>query len=281
MLNYDICDKTVKYSQTDSFGVATKALIDFFDDVDFDVLDESIEDYGNRGRDISKIDFILANAYNLALAAKENRAILCAGDGLYNSLSYSQNFIFSDEVTTARVNKKLELVKLELKSPVKIKHIVEVIYDDIGLQKLSSSIKYPFNNFNVACYYGNDECGNFKNIQEKMVEILKCVGANIVKIDSSNKPNGFGILDFDEDMAYKKASTIILEAYDKNADMLVTNSASAFFMIDQNVKKCELASGRDIKIPLLNISQIVSLAVGITNEIELGLTSHNIKPEFL
>jgi len=52
-------------------------------------------------------------------------------------------------------------------------------------------------------------------------------------------------------------------------------------MMDQNILACEKAVGRDIRMPVLNIAQMVALAVGITDESKIGLDAHKIAPELV
>jgi heterodisulfide reductase subunit B len=52
-------------------------------------------------------------------------------------------------------------------------------------------------------------------------------------------------------------------------------------MFDQNKLALEKATGRDLRMPVLNIAQIVALAVGIADKEKIGLDAHQIQPEFL
>jgi heterodisulfide reductase subunit B len=51
-------------------------------------------------------------------------------------------------------------------------------------------------------------------------------------------------------------------------------------MIDKCKKEVEKALGRDIRIPVLNISQIVGLSLGMSGE-SLGVDAHKIVVDFI
>ena len=158
---------------------------------------------------------------------------------------------------------------------------LETIIDNITIEKIVEKLKYPFENFNVAFYAGSFECEHVVEVQKAAEELLKAIGAKVVKFENSDVADGFDVVAHNKTIGYKKAGNIILDAYDSGAEILVVDNRETHFMIDQKVKECESAVGREIHIPVLNISQMVALSIGITNKEKLGLDSHKIKPEFI
>ncbi|MCH9813881.1 MAG: DUF5644 domain-containing protein [Epsilonproteobacteria bacterium] len=157
---------------------------------------------------------------------------------------------------------------------------LETIMDNIGLEKIKSELKHAFEDFSVAFYAGSFDCKDIAEVESEAETLLKTIGAKVVRFASSDAADGFDIAPYD-DMAYKKAGSIVLDAFDSGAEILVVDSKESHFMMDQSVKACACATGRDIRIPILNVSQIVALAVGITDIAKLGLDAHKIKPEFI
>ncbi|HIO90554.1 MAG TPA: hypothetical protein EYG69_02160 [Campylobacterales bacterium] len=147
----------------------------------------------------------------------------------------------------------------------------ELVDKDITPQKIKEKLKRSFKDFKLA-YYGMDRTNEL---------LLLATEASIVSFDKQTKPNGFDIVSHDKSVAYKKAGEIALDAYDSGAEILVVDSAKTHFMIDQSVTKCESATGRDIRIPVVNIAQIIALALGHTNKEELGLDKHKIELGFI
>ena len=158
---------------------------------------------------------------------------------------------------------------------------LETILDNITLDRVKDEIKHSFDNFNVAFYAGSFDCDALVEVNKEAKNLLKALGANVVNFATCDDADGFDIAPYNESIAYKKAGNIALDAFDSGAEILVVDNKESHFMMDQSVKKCEKATGRDIRIPILNISQIVALAVGITDKAKLGLDEHKIKPEFI
>ncbi len=158
---------------------------------------------------------------------------------------------------------------------------LETIVDNITIEKVVEQLKYPFDNFSVAFYAGSFECESVVEVQKAAEELLTALGAKVVKFANSDVADGFDVVAYNKTIGYKKAGNIVLDAYDSGAEILVVDNRESHFMLDQKVKECEKAVGREIHIPVLNISQMVALAIGLTNKEKLGLDFHKIKPEFI
>jgi hypothetical protein len=158
---------------------------------------------------------------------------------------------------------------------------LETIIDNIGLERVSAAVKHPFSNFKVAFYAGDFACKDVAEVKSEARKVLETIGAMVVNFASDVKGDGFDIVATNQTIAFKKAATILFDAFDSGAEILVIDSKETHFMIDQCKKECEKAMGRDIRIPVLNISQMVALATGTTNREKLGLDAHKIAVEFI
>lgn len=158
---------------------------------------------------------------------------------------------------------------------------LETIVDNITLDRVKEALKHPFSDFQVAFYAGSFACENIDEVQQSAKEVLETIGAKVVDFTRSTYADGFDIVDTDPEVAFKKAGNILLDAFDSGAEILVVDNAESHFMMDQNILACEKAVGRDIRMPVLNIAQMVALAVGITDEAKIGLDAHKIVPEFV
>ncbi len=198
-------------------------------------------------------------------------------------LSWMQNFI-SDKLN------KTEVDYYEAAHTVLAAHFgirdesgssLELILNKIGLEKIKDECKRSFRDFHVSFYSGNFSCKNYGVVQESAESILEAIGAKVVPFDSSDRADGSSLIETAPFVAYKKAGNIMLAAHDSGAEILIVDTQTSHFIMDQNVKKCEDATGRDIIIPVLSLAQIVCLALDFANPDVLGFTSHKIKPTFI
>jgi hypothetical protein len=158
---------------------------------------------------------------------------------------------------------------------------LETIVDNIGIAKIKESLEHSFENFQVAFYEGSFACEYLEEVEQSAVEVLEAIGAKVVDFSRSTYADGFDIVDTNPEVAFKKAGNIMLDAFDSGAEILVVDNRESHFMFDQNKLALEKATGRDLRMPVLNIAQIVALAVGIADKEKIGLDAHQIQPEFL
>jgi len=158
---------------------------------------------------------------------------------------------------------------------------LETILDNITLKKVLAEVKHPFSDFKVAFYAGDFECKDLPEVQAEAKRLLTAIGAEVIDFAFSVRGDGFDIVIDDASVAYKKAGNIIFDAIDCGAEIIVVDSKESHFMMDQCKKECEKAVGRDIRVPILNISQMVALAVGIMDKEKIGLDAHKIAVEFV
>jgi hypothetical protein len=157
---------------------------------------------------------------------------------------------------------------------------LETMVDNIGIEKIKEGVKHSFGDFKVAFYAGDFACKDLLDVQKESRTLLEAIGAEVVDFTYSVRGDGFDIVAHDKDIAFKKAGAIIFDAIDSGAEILVVDSKETHFMIDQQKRQCEKAIGRDIRVPVLNISQIVALSLGHSPE-KLGINEHKIVVEFV
>jgi len=157
---------------------------------------------------------------------------------------------------------------------------LETIIDNITLAKIRPEVKHPFSDFKVAFYAGDFACENIAEVKQSAKEVLEAIGAQVVDFAASTKGDGFDIVGAERSIAYKKAGAIVFDAFDSGAEILVVDSKETHYMIDKCKKEVERAVGRDIRIPVLNISQIVGLSLGMSGE-SLGVDAHKITVDFI
>ncbi|MEA2111632.1 MAG: hypothetical protein U9P71_06240 [Campylobacterota bacterium] len=155
---------------------------------------------------------------------------------------------------------------------------LEYICNDIMLEKLSTKIQHSFKDFNIAYYLGEraDEitCNNAD-------ALLKCLGATRIDFSSDSRACGANIITTAQDIAYKKAGAILIDAIDNNADILVVDSQAALSMLDTDILLCEKAVGRELNIQIITPAQLAAIATGTSDKEELGLDKNGSKITFI
>ena len=93
-------------------------------------------------------------ARNLALAEQKGLDILALCPGCAGTLKKVNSTLKQDKSLRDEVNSSLKESNLEFKGTVSPKHLMQVLIEDIGIEKIKSSIVKPLSNVKVAEHKG-------------------------------------------------------------------------------------------------------------------------------
>ena len=116
------------------------------------------------------------------------------------------------------------------------------------------------------------------------VEIIDKVNkleAKIIKLDSLKLDLGKNSFNKNPQITYHVASTILLDAFDNNADFLVVDINEDFYIFDYNRKQLEKLCGREILIPIIHKNELQKLVSGNHKEAKKTLDKHQLNPEII
>ena len=82
-------------------------------------------------------------------------------------------------------------------------------------------------------------------------------------------------------ITYHVAATILLDAFDNNADFLLVDTNEDFYIFDYNRKQLEKLSGREIILPVIHKNELQKLAIANHTEAKKTLNKHQINPEII
>jgi len=120
-----------------------------------DVID--IRETGCCGYPLKNINvkaFVLSSARNLALAEKKRLDMITFCNCCYGSLKHVDHLLKTDTVLASEINTKLKKEKLTWQGRVAIRHLLDVLYEDIGLETIRGQLVNTFKNLNIATHYG-------------------------------------------------------------------------------------------------------------------------------
>ncbi|MCR6572086.1 hypothetical protein CINS5915_04160 [Campylobacter insulaenigrae] len=140
---------------------------------------------------------------------------------------------------------------------------------DVFIQNLKQEhIKHYFDGFNIAVYQSLSKA-------ESSTQLAKTLRANVIDFERKYNSCGYSFLALNPQLAYKAASTVILDAYDSGSDFLVVENFYAFYMFDKCYKELQAVSGRNFEdFYILTFSELANLSLGI---IPHTLKKHSLK----
>lgn len=224
---------------------------------------------------------VALNARNLSIAEKAGLDILTICSTCQGMLTLA-NVRLGDAKVKARVDGALRPLGIEYKGTTKVKHLLQVLTEDIGLDAIRAKVTRPLDGLKVGAFYGchllrpADEMG-WESAEEPHAfeDLLSVLGASPVYYRGRVMCCGFPIQFVKPSTASRIAGNQILDAKAHGAEAMATPCPLCHISLDAYQNKAEQAVGKPLDMPVLHLPQVVGLAFGATPD-ELGLPRHLI-----
>jgi len=226
--------------------------------------------------------YVLSAAKNLALAEREGLDMLVMCKCCYGSLKKAAYFLNRDADLSADINRLLAKEDLAYKNKCRVKHLLSVLYHDVGLERLKETFSKTYSGLQIAVSYGchalrPSSVTEFDDpVSPKIFdELVEATGAFSVewtrKLDCCGAPLT-GINDrLATDMAQKKIDSA------KEAGARYICTACPYTHLQFDGIQLRMAAQSDNGEPLAPIlyPQLLGLCMGI-GEKTLGLSKNQI-----
>ena len=158
---------------------------------------------------------------------------------------------------------------LEMKNDKKIRHMVEVLVEDIGMAGITEKVKKPLEGIKIAGYVGcqtNRPFGidgeSFEN-PAYLDNMVEAVGAEPIRDYEKKVSCCGGALAFSEpDKSFNLIKPILESAMDHGADMIVTPCPVCQMNTEVYQDKINEKFGTNFNIPVVYYSTLMSVAFG-------------------
>jgi len=220
-------------------------------------------------------------AKNLELAdgVEGDLAVACAA--CFSRLKTAQHKLGENDDKRKQVEYALDK-PLHLEKPVK--HLLEILAKDFGLERLADAVQKPLAGLKVACYYGclltrppevpELDCTEAPTIMERVIAAagaepvawshrLECCGANF----TLSRPG----------VVLQLSGEILASAKRAGADCIMVACPLCHGNLDIRQQEIEEASGTTYRMPVFYMTQLLALAAGVPTS-KLGFDSMIVSP---
>jgi heterodisulfide reductase subunit B len=220
-------------------------------------------------------------AKNLELADKIEGDVAVACAACFSRLKFTQHTLEENATKRAQVAKALDA---PLKIDGTVKHLLEILAKDLGLERLAASVNKPLSGLKVACYYGclltrptdvpNLDCTEAPTIMERVIEAagaetvpwshrLECCGANF----TLSRPG----------VVLQLTNAILDSAKAAGADCIMVGCPLCHGNLDIRQKEIEGVYNTSYGLPVFYLTQLLGLAAGLGAD-KLGLDAMIVNP---
>jgi heterodisulfide reductase subunit B len=220
-------------------------------------------------------------AKNLELSEQVNGDLAVACAACFSRLKVTQHKLADDQEKRRQVEYALD-APLAVGKPVK--HLLDILARDFGLERLEAAVKKPLTGLRVACYYGclltrpsevpELDCAEAPTIMEQVIGAtgaetvnwshrLECCGANF----TLSRPG----------VVLNLSGEILASAKRAGADCIMVACPLCHGNLDIRQQEIEEESGTYYGMPIFYMTQLLALAAGAPPR-KLGLDSMIVTP---
>ena len=222
-------------------------------------------------------------ARNLALAEKTGLDLVTPCSACYTSLNRANSLFNKYPDLREKVNECLTSVDLEYKGTVRVRHLFEVIYTDIGLKTIESKVVNPLTGLKVAAYYGcqlvRPEPG-FDNPHnpQSIDEFIVSLGAVSTPFLLKDRCCGSSMVMSETDIALGLIHKLLESAASGGAECMVSVCPLCQTNLDVYQPMANSKFGTKYNLPVLFFTQLLGLALGVKPE-ALALDKSIVSPK--
>jgi len=216
---------------------------------------------------IDEDEAIALASRNLALAECDHRDLVTPCNACYLVLNKAQRQLAADAKTRRRVSRALHDTGLEYKGTVNVRHALDVLVNDIGLETIAKKVTKPLKGLKVAPYYGCQIVRPYATFDSQlnpvtMDNILRTAGAEVVDYPFKTRCCGGSQTGTIPEVGLHLVYMLLKEAQARGAAAVATICPLCQFNLE--IYQDKIASKYELDpLPIVYFTQIVGLALGL------------------
>lgn len=170
---------------------------------------------------------------------------------------------------------------------VDVRHILDVLVNDVGLKKIREKVKQPLKGLKVACYYGclltrPQKVVAFDNPENPMVmdDLLQALGAETVEWPYKTECCGASHAIPNPEVVERLSHRILAMAREAGADCLAVACQMCQMNLDLGQTAATKKHGDLEETPVFYATQLLGLALGLSPE-RVGLRALIVNPKLI
>ena len=225
--------------------------------------------------------YLHLNARILAYAEQVADTLLTVCNVCTLNLRQANFMLQGDANLLDRINGNLKSVGVpEYRGTVEVRHLLWEIAEGEGYEKLKQAAHKGLKGLKVAPFYGcqilrPSKILGFEDPDRpwSLERIIEACGGEAIDYPAKIKCCGFPIIQAREETALGELIQPIEQAKEAGADAIVTPCPLCHLSLDAWQSKLRKATGKDFKMPILHLAQLVGVAAGL-EESELKFKRH-------
>ncbi len=224
---------------------------------------------------------LVVPARNLALAEERRDSVAVACNSCFVSLRRAQSVYKNNPEWRAKMEEALAAIGKEFHGQTEIKHILDIVVNDIGLDRIKQKTGRSLSGLRIAPYYGCQIArprNDFAHPEHptEMDRLFKALGADVLRYDHKTKCCGGSHMTVKQDITLELNQELLAEAVERGAEAIVVSCPLCQFNLDAYQERINKKFGTDYHMPIIYFTQLLGIALGLDPKI-LGL-QRNLVP---
>ncbi len=210
---------------------------------------------------------------NLALAAEQangTRTVVAPCSACYLNLAKADHYMQERPILGTRVNQALAAGGLHYDpGTFKIRHLLDVIINDVGLDRVKEKVVKPLQGLRIAPYLGcmvprPDYEGRWSDSEypNELDRLLKSLGAEVIDFPLKTHCCGGHMTQISPSTAFELIRRLISSAEQYKADLMVTLCPMCQMNLDAYQNETNHHFHTNFHMPIVFFTQVMGLAFG-------------------
>ncbi len=216
-------------------------------------------------------------ARNLCVAERKGLNIMTLCPGCAGTLRKVNKMLKEDKKIRELVNGYLTTTGLRFTGNIEVKHLMQVLSEDVGLERIKGVVQRPLSQLKVAEHNGCHVLRpvkyiGFDNPENPTIlkRLIEATGTKCLDYLDETECCGAPIIGLNEKIPLQLARDKVRHIKDAGAQAIITICPFCHMMFDANQSRIERMFNETFGIPVLHYPQLLGLAMGLTPE-ELAL----------
>jgi heterodisulfide reductase subunit B2 len=223
-------------------------------------------------------------AANLLLAQDMHLDIVANCAACFNRLKTANHQVLEDPQLRRQVG---EAIGRDYNGTVNIRHFLEVLFENVGLEAIQAKLKHSLNGLKVACYYGcllvrPHEIMKFDDPENptSLDRLAEAMGGQSLDWPHKVECCGGGLSLSRTEVVIQLTDSILQMAKNVGADCIAVSCPLCQVNLDMRQKDIKKQLGKSYDIPIIYITQLLGLCLGVPSD-NLGLNKLIVPPAII
>jgi heterodisulfide reductase subunit B len=191
-------------------------------------------------------------------------------------------FLKQNSEIKRQVNEALAVVDLEYNGGVRVRHLTDVLINDVTLENIAAKVRCGLNGLRVAPYYGcqlvrpnhgfdDPEC------PQSLDRLVISLGGEAISYPLKSHCCGGSLIIPEEQIALALIKKLLDNAIERGAQCIITPCPMCQTNLDAYQRRVNSEFKTEFNLPILFVTQLIGLALGISAK-SLGLNTNIISP---